>query len=199
VQLDRATLTLGARPTARAGANLHLRYLGAPLPATVTLVGQIPTSNGLLSAYADSFWNVTNGFALRAFGSFNQERDTQQWIATSGVEVRWPRVCDGLAFGGEGETGWMRGALVYSQLANRLGDRIHMLSRLSVSASEFRTSPSAASLAELGGYLHIDGTLASWLRLRAWSTLRMPFLFNGELSRQVNYGLALGTSLTGVF
>jgi hypothetical protein len=199
VQLDRAVLTLGARPTARAGANLHLRYLGAPLPATVTLVGEIPTSRGLLSAYADTFWNVSAGISLRAFGSFNQERDTRQWIATSGAEVRWPRVFDGLAVGGEGETGWMRGGLVYGQLANRFGERLHLLSRLSISASEFRTTPSAASLAELGGYLHLEGALATWVRLRAWSTLRMPFLFNGDLSRQVNYGVAFGSSLTGVF
>jgi hypothetical protein len=197
-QIDRASFDLGARPTAGVGANLHLRYLGAPLPATVTLAGQIPTTRGLLSAFADTFWNISAGFALKAFGSFNQERDTNQRIVTAGAEARLPRVGDGLSLGGEVETGWMRGVLGYSQLAARAGERIQLLARLSVSASQFQTSGSASSLDEVGGYLHVEGRLATWLRLRAWSLLRVPFLIDGELPRDPSYGLVLGASLTGV-
>lgn len=197
-QLDRASFDLGARPTAGVGANLHLRYLGAPLPATVTLAGQIPTTRGLLSAFADTFWNISAGFALKAFGSFNQERDSKQRIVTAGAEARLPRVGDGLSLGGEAETGWMRGLLGYTQLAARAGERIQLLARLSVSATQFQTSGSASSLDELGGYVHIEGRLATWLRLRAWSLLRMPFLIDGEFPRDPSYGLVLGASLTGV-
>jgi hypothetical protein len=194
--LDRASFDLGARPTAKAGANLHLRYLGAPLPAAVTLPDQIPTTHGMLSALADSFWNLSPGVALKAFGSFNQERVSNQRIITAGAELRLPRIRDGLSLGGEAETGWMRGVLVYSQLASRAGERIQLLARLSVSATQFKTDM-ASSQDELGGYLHIEGRLATWLRLRAWSLLRMPFVVNGELPTELNYGLVAGASLTG--
>ena len=197
--LDRASVDLGARPTASVGANLHLRYIGAPLPSTVTLVGEIPTVRGMLSAFANLFWNVSAGLSLQAFVSFNQERDTDQLIGTAGAEVRLPRVGDGLSLGGEVETGWLRGGLVYGQLGTRVSKRLHVLSRLSLSISQFQTPTSAPNLGELGGYLHIEGTLATWLRLRAWSLLRVPFLVEGELPTELNYGLVLGTSLAGAY
>jgi hypothetical protein len=52
---------------------------------------------------------------------------------------------------------------------------------------------------EIGGYLHIDGALASWLRLRAWSLIRVPFLIQGALPTDPTYGVVLGLSLTGTF
>jgi hypothetical protein len=197
--IDRASVDLGARPTASVGANLHLRYIGAPLPSTFTLVGEIPTVRGLLSAFTNVFWNVSARLSLQAFASFNQERDTNQLIGTAGAEVRLPRVGDGLSLGGEVETGWLLGGLVYGQLATRVAERIHLLSRLSLGLSQFQTPTSAPNLAELGGYLHIEGTLATWLRLRTWSLLRVPFLVEGQLPTELNYGVVLGTSLAGTY
>jgi hypothetical protein len=108
-----------------------------------------------------------------------------------------PRVYDGLAFGGEVETGWLRGWLAYSQLASRAGERIHLLARLSVSASEFQTPTTTPNLDEVGAYFHLEGVLANWLRLRAWSTVRVPFLVEGELPTGLSYGVVFGASLTG--
>lgn len=195
--LDRATFDLGARSTSPIGANVHLRYFGAPLLDTTTLVGVIPTSRGMLSALADAHWNVSPGLGLQAFASFNQERDTGDLIGTGGAELRLPRVYDGLAFGGEVETGWLRGWLAYSQLASRAGERIHLLARLSVSASEFQTPTTTPNLDEVGAYFHLEGVLATWLRLRAWSTVRVPFLVEGELPTGLSYGVVFGASLTG--
>jgi hypothetical protein len=197
--IDRASFDLGARPTASVGANLHLRYLGAPLPSTVTLVGELPTVRGMVSAFANFFWNVSDGLSLQAFASFNQERDTNQMIGTAGAELRLPHVSDGLSLGGEAETGWLRGGLVYGQLATRFSARIHLLSRLSVSMSQFETPTSTPNLDELGGYLHLEGTLATWLRLRAWSLLRVPFLLEGELPTELYYGVVAGVSLAGAY
>jgi hypothetical protein len=197
--IDRASVDLGARPTASLGANLHLRYIGAPLPSTVTLPGEIPTVRGMLSAFGSVFWNVSAGLSLQAFASFNQERDTDQLIGTAGAEVRLPRVSDGLSLGGEVETGWLLGGLVYGQLGTRVAERIHLLSRLSLGLSQFQTPTSSPNLAELGGYVHIEGTLATWLRLRAWSLLRVPFLVEGQLPTELNYGVVLGASLAGAF
>jgi hypothetical protein len=195
--LDRATLDLGARPTALFGADVHLRYFGAPLPTAALLTGVVPTARGMLSALANAHWNVSPWLGLAAFASLNQERDTGQSISTGGAEFRLAHIADGLSLGGEIERGWMRGMLAYGQLSARAGERLRLLARVSVSATEFQTPTSAPNVDEAGGYLHVDGALASWLRLRVWSQLRVPFLIEGALPIETSYGLVFGASLTG--
>jgi hypothetical protein len=197
--IDRATFDLGARPTARLGAGAHLRYFGTPLPAVAALSAVIPTARGLLSALADVHWNVSARLGVAGFASFNQERDSGRALGTAGAELRLAGLGDGLSLGGELETGWLRGAFAYAQLAARASERLRLLARMSVSATEFEVPAPAPNVDEVGGYLHVEGALAAWLRLRAWSMLRVPVLIQGALPTQTTYGVVLGGSLTGAY
>jgi len=88
-------------------------------------------------------------------------------------------------------------ALAYGQLAARAGERLRLFARMSVSTTAFQTPTSATSVDEVGGYLHVDGTLASWLRLRVWSLVRAPITIQDESPTGTRYGLVFGTSLAG--
>ena len=91
---------------------------------------------------------------------------------TVAAELRLPRVLGGAALAGgvEADEGWMRSQLIYGQLVTRFGERVRLLARVSMSANEYATPVLTPNIYELGGYLHLDGALASWLRLRAWSS-----------------------------
>ena len=93
----------------------------------------------------------------------------------------------------------MRSELIYGQLVTRFGERLRLLARVTMSANEFTTPVRTPNIYELGGYLHLDGALATWLRLRAWSILRVPILVQGELPGEATFGASGGLSLTGGF
>ena len=116
--------------------------------------------------------------------------------------MRLPRLLGGagaVSVGGEVEEGWLRGALLYGQLAARIWERLGILARLSASASEYEIPTPSPNVDELGGYLQLDGALCSWLRVRASSLVRVPFLIQGATPWDQTFGLVVGMSLAGSF
>jgi len=197
--VDRAYFDLGARATLAAAAGLHLRYFGAALPATALLDAIAPTARGSLNALGDAHWDVAGWIGLGAFGGFNQDRDTGRAISYAAAELRLPRLAEGAGIGAELQAGWLRGEQVYAHLMARLGTRIRLLARLSASATQYTTPVVAANVDEAGGYLDLDGSIASWLRVRAWSLFRIPFAIQGALPADPSYGVILGLGVTGNF
>jgi hypothetical protein len=198
--LDRAFLDLGIRATLTFGAGLHLRYFGGALPAQAVLQAETPAPRGTLNAAADAHWDFTTWLGAAAFVGFNQDRDTARSVSYAAAELRLPRLLGdigGVSVGGEVEEGWLQSRLLYGQLAARFADRLQILARVSASVSAFQTPTAAPNLDEIGGYLHLDGALASWLRLRAWSLIRVPFLIEGAPPTDLTYGLVVGVSLAG--
>jgi hypothetical protein len=200
-QLDRAIVDVGARPTLAFGLGLHLRYFSGVLPTAAPLVSVTPAT-GLMSASGDAHVDPTGwlGFSLLA-GAYRDRQSTltQEYVA---AELRLPRFlagAGGLSGGLEADEGWMRSRLIYGQLATRLGARVRLLARASMSTNEFTTPALTPNIYELGGYLHLDGALATWLRLRAWSVVRVPVLVQGELPGETTFGASGGLSLTGAF
>ena len=105
----------------------------------------------------------------------------------------------GVSGGLEADAGWLRSQLVYGQLVTRFGERVRLLARASVSANEYTTPVTAPNIHELGAYLHLDGDLATWLRLRAWSLARVPLLIQGQFPTEATFGTSGGVSLMGGF
>ena len=177
----------------------HVRYFGAALPAMAMLAAVTPTARGSVHAIGDAHWDLASWIGVGGFGGFNQDRDTGRSFSYAAAELRLPRVADGVAFGAELETGWLRGGQIYGHVLARLGGRVRLLARLTASATEYTTPTLAANVDEIGGYVDLDGALTTWLRLRAWSLVRAPILIQGALPSDPSYGAILGLNMTGSF
>ena len=200
--IDRAYFDLGARAAATFGLGLHLRYFGAALPALAILQGVAPSPTGTFNALADAHWELARWLGVSGFGGFNQDRDTGRSLGYAAVELRLPRLvggAGGVSVGGEVEEGWLRGALLYGQVVARIWGRLGILARVSASASEYEIPTPSPNVDELGGYLQLDGALCSWLRVRASSLIRVPFLIQGATPWDQTFGLVVGMSLIGSF
>jgi hypothetical protein len=200
--IDRAYLDVGAQATTTFGIGLHLRYFGAALPALAILQGVTPSPTGSFSALADAHWELARWLGIGGFGGFNQDRDTRRSLGYGAAEVRLPRLLGGgggVSVGAEVEGGWLRGALLYGQVGARIGERLGILARLSASASEYEIPTLSPNVDELGGYLQLEGALCSWLRVRASSLVRVPFLIQGATPWDQTFGLVVGMSLIGSF
>ncbi len=200
--IDRAYFDLAARTTATFGIGLHLRYFGAALPALAILQGVTPSPTGTFNALADAHWELARWAGITGFGGFNQDRDTGRSLGYAAAELRLPRLLGGgggVSVGGEVEEGWLRGGLLYGQVAARLWGRLGILARVSASASEYQIPTPSPNVDELGGYAQLDGALSSWLRVRASSLIRVPFLIQGATPWDQTFGLIVGMSLVGTF
>jgi hypothetical protein len=200
-ELDRATIDVGARPTLAFGLGLHLRYFSGVLPVAAPLVAVTPAT-GLTSASGDVHWDPTGWLGVSLLAGGYRDKQSTLTEAYVAAELRLPRLlggAGGLTGGVEADEGWLRSELVYGQLVTRFGERLRLLARASMSANEFTTPALSPNIYELGGYLHLDGALATWLRLRAWSILRVPILVQGELPGEATFGASGGLSLTGAF
>ena len=199
IAIDRAYLDLGARPSLPFAMGAHVRYFGAALPAMAMLAAVTPTARGSVHAIGDAHWDLASWIGVGGFGGFNQDRDTGRSFSYAAAELRLPRVADGVAFGAELETGWLRGGQIYGHVLARLGGRVRLLARLTASATEYTSPTLAANVDEIGGYVDLDGALTTWLRLRAWSLVRAPILIQGALPSDPSYGAILGLNMTGRF
>src|SRR5450631_79268 len=200
--IDRAYLDLGARATTTFGIGLHLRYFGAALPALAILQGVTPSPTGSFNALADAHWELSRRLGVSGFGGFNQDRDTGRNLGYAAAELRLPRLlggAGGVSVGGEVEGGWLRGGLLYGQVGARIWERVQILARVSASATEYEIPTPSPNVDELGGYLQFDGALCSWLRVRASSLIRVPFLIQGATPWDQTFGLVVGLSLVGSF
>jgi hypothetical protein len=198
--LDRAFVDLGARPTLAFGLGLHLRYFGGLLPPAAPLVAITPAGR-MLGGSADAHWDPSTWLGFAAFAGAHRDSQSALTEGYAAAELRLPQifVVGGLAGGVEADEGWLRSRLVYGQLAAHFGDRVRLLARMSVSSNEYTTPVTAPNLHELGGYLHLDGDIASWLRLRAWSLARLPLLIQGQLPGETTFGASGGLMLMGGF
>jgi hypothetical protein len=200
--LERATFDLGTRPALAFGGGLHVRYFGAALPDGAVLRDETQTLAGSVHGLADLRWDPSPSFGLATFAGAHRDAATGRRLVHAGAELRLPRLLGdfgGLWLGGTAEDGWLRGASGYGQLIGRFGARVQVLARASLSATEFETPSASPNLWELGGYLYLDATVASWLRLRAWSLVRAPFLVQGEPAVDASPSFTAGSSLTGSF
>ena len=198
--LDRAHLDLGARATTAFGVGLHVRYFSGALP--VTPLDGIAPATAYLSAMADAHWDLARWLGVAAFGGTNRDRASGLAESYVAAEVRLPRLFGdggGASGGVEMDEGWLRGRLAYVQLVGRFGERVQLVGRVTASSSEITDPIPVPNVDELGAYLHLDGALARWLRLRAWSLIRVPVLIQGETPAQPNLGIVGGGSLTGAF
>jgi hypothetical protein len=200
VVLERAYLDFGVQPTADARASLHMRYIGAALLPDAPLRAETPLVAGQLHALADAQLTLSPRLALAFNAGAHREGDTGLHQFHGGAEVRFPRLfgdAGGLWFGGEVEQGWVQGEDVYAQWIGRYAERLQVTARLSANATRFETPATVWNLHELGGALNVDGVLASWLRIRAWSLIRTPILVQGELASAASFGAIVGLSLVG--
>jgi hypothetical protein len=198
--LDRAYVDLGSRPTLAFGLGLHLRYFGGVLPAPAPLVAVTPAGR-FLGGAADARWDPAGWLGFAAFAGAHRDNQSGLTQGYAAAEVRLPRIIGvgGVAGGAEVDEGWLRSRLAYGQLAARFGERVRLLARVSVAANAYTTPVSSPNIHELGGYLHLDGDLAAWLRLRAWSLLRVPLLIQGEFPGEATFGASGGLTLVGGF
>jgi hypothetical protein len=200
--VDRATFDLGARATETFGLGLHARYFGPPLPGSVVLLGVTPTPAGSVNVLADAHWSLSSWLGLAGYGGYNRDRDTAQGVGYGSAALSLPRFfagTGGLSVGGEIEEGWMSGRLGYAELVARLAGRFALVARASVSTTTFEVPSSVLNVDEVGGNLHLDGLVTAWLRLRAWSLIRVPFLIQGAFPTEASYGVVAGTSLTASY
>jgi hypothetical protein len=200
--IDRGYLDVGARATLSLGGGLHIRYFGAGLSDGAALRAETPTLGGGLHATMDAHWDPFAWLGFAAFAGVHRETDSGRHEAHGAGEVRLPRLLSdrgGIAAGAEVEEGWMRGRLLYGQVLGNIGDRIQVLVRGSASATEFTVPETAANIHEIGAYAHLDGQVLSWLRVRTWSLLRVPFLVRGEAPTTPTTSVIAGGSLTGSF
>jgi hypothetical protein len=200
--LERATFDLGARPGERFALGLHARYFGPPLPGAVVLVGVTPAAAGSENLVADLHWTLASWLGVAGFGGFNRDRDTGQGVAYGSAALSLPRFfggAGGVSVGGEIEEGWMSGRLAYAEIVARLADRFALVARGSVSTTAFEVPSPLLNVDEIGGNIHLDGPLASWLRLRLWALIRVPFLIQGAFPTGASYGVVAGTSLTASY
>jgi hypothetical protein len=200
--IDRAYLDVGSRPTLAVGGGLHLRYFGAALADEAILRAETAALAGSLHVSADAHWDILSWLGVAGYAGTHRDRETGRSQNYGAAEIRFPRLArDRVSVSGgvQGEEGWLRGRLLYGQLVGRLGDSAQILARLSASATEFTTPNAVLNVGELGGYLHLDGAVAAWLRFRAWSMLRLPFLVQGEPPTETNLGVAAGLGVTGTF
>jgi hypothetical protein len=200
--LERASVDLASRASGKVAGGVHLRTFGrAPFDAA-PLRGEVASLAGSVHGVADVRCELDPALALAASAGAHRDGGTGRAHAHAGGEVRMPRLFGeraGVWLGGEAEAGWLRGVGAYAQLVARARDRLALVFRLSASATEFTTPTTAANVAELGGYLHLDGPLGSSLRLRAWSLARVPVAVEGGVPGEVSWGLASGGSLVGTF
>jgi len=198
--IERAYLDFGAQPSLNTRAGLHLRYVGATLLPDAPLRAEIPLQGGQLHALADAQLVLSPRLALAASAGAHREGDTGLHQIHGGAEARFPRLfgdAGGLWVGAEVEQGWMQGESLYVQWVGRFAERVQVLARASANGTRFETPAAVWNLHELGGTLNVDGALASWLRLRAWSLLRAPILVQGEIAPSVSFGAVAGLSLVG--
>jgi hypothetical protein len=200
--LDRAYLDLGLRPSLTFGVGLHMRYFGATPFAEAPLRGEMPALQGSAHAIADAHWEVTSWLGLTTFAGAHLDRDTNRGQLSGAGEIRFPRAlgnAGGASLGGQVDEGWLRARTAYLQAVVRARERLQILARVSGSYNQFETPDQALDIVELGGYAHVDGAITSWLRLRAWSLLRLPVSLQGQLNPGAGYGTVLGGSATGRF
>lgn len=200
--IDRGYLDLAARPTTTFGIGLHLRYFGPALPALAILQGVTPSPTGTFNMLAEAHWELASWLGASGSGGLNQDRDTGRSLGYGAAELRLPRLlggAGGFSVGGELEEGWLRGRLLYAQVGTRIGDRVQILARISASSSEYEIPTLAPNVDEVGGYLQLDGSLCTWLRVRASSLIRVPFLLQGATPWDPTFGLVVGISLIGTF
>jgi hypothetical protein len=77
--------------------------------------------------------------------------------------------------------------------------RLALVARASVSTTTFEVPSAVLNVDEVGGNLHLDGLVTPWLRLRAWSLIRVPFLIQGAFPTEASYGVVAGASLTATY
>lgn len=200
--VERGYLDVGFRPALVFAGSAHVRYFGAPLSDEAVLRAVTPTLAGGVHAAVDARWDVSSWLAVGAFGGAHRDGDSGRHQIYGAAELRLPRClgdAGGVSGGAEAQQGWLRGRTVYLQGIGRAGRRVQVLARLSASATSFETPAVTENLRELGGYLSIDATAASWLRLRAWSLLRLPYSQQDEPPPNSAVSLVFGSSLTGTF
>jgi hypothetical protein len=201
--VERAYVDLGLQPVPSLGAAVHVRYFGTSLlDEEAALRALTPNLSGGLSALADAHWEAQSWVGVGGYADAHRDAQTGMARFHGAAEIRFPRALGevgGVWLGAEAEEGWMRGRGYYVQLVGRFADRVQALARASANTSEFTTPDARPNVRELGAYLHLDGALASWVRLRAWSLLRVPFLVQDAPPGDAAPGVVFGSSLTGVF
>ena len=200
--LDRAFLDLGFRPSLGFGVGLHARYFGSALPAASLLRAESPSIGGNLHAIADVHYEPWTRLGFAGSLGLHRDQDTGLRQTHAAGEVRLPRFfgdTGGVWFGAEAESGWLRGQGLYTQVICHPGTRLRAFARLSFNATQFQTPDQLYNALELGGYLNVEGVVASWLRVRAWALLRSPLTVQGVRPVESYLGSVLGASLTGVF
>ena len=199
--LDRAFVDLGARPTLAFGLGLHLRYFGGILPPAAALTGVTPAGR-LLGGSADARWAPAGWLGFAAYAGAHRDGQSALMEGYAAIELQLPRMLGGVggvSGGLEADEGWLRSRLVYGQLITRFGNRLRLLARGSVSANEYTTPATVPNIHELGAYLHLDGEVATWLKLRAWSLARVPLLIQGQFPTEATFGASGGLMLMGGF
>jgi len=200
--LDRFFLDFAVRPTNLLGGGLHFRYFGASPGPLTDLVRESFATKGSVHALADLHLQPWSWLGFAGFGGVHRERESGLGQKLGGAEVRLPRVAGsyaGLNVGAEAQEGWLRLRTLYADLVARPTKGIVAWARLSAVASQIPAPVATAELHELGGQLHIDAALASWLRVQAWCALKSPWLIRGEPPPVASTGLTAGVGARGVF
>ena len=200
--LDRGYVHLRGRVLSSLVAGLHVRYFGAALDGGQTLLRNVsPTVQGGYHTGGDAHWDPLPWLGTSLFADLN--RDTQSGLTgrDGGVELRFPRLLGdrgGLWLGAEAAEGWLRSRSLHAQVLVRLRERFRVLGRVTAMASEFLTPQSNLNTEELDGYLQIDASIWSWLRLGGRALIRAPLDFVAD-APATGPGLVLNLDATGIF
>ena len=200
VAVEQASVDLGVRPSLASGAGLHARYVGATLLPDAPLRAELPLTGAALHAIADGYVELSSRLSLAGSAGAHREGGTGRHQLHAGAEVRFPRLfreTGGLWVGAEVEQGWLQGENLYLQFIGRGSEHLQVLARLSGSGTRFETPTAIWNLHELGAYANVDGVLTSWLRVRAWTLLRVPILVQGVPPIDATLGAVTGLSLAG--
>lgn len=200
--IERAFFDLGFRPSLALVGSAHIRYFGKALSEEAPLRAMTPTLAGGLHATGDLRWDVATWLGFAVLAGTNRDRASDFAQSYGAMELRLPRCfgdLGGLWLGAEGQEGWLRGRALYVQAFGRMAERLHALVRVTANATEFQTPDRTPNLRELDTYFNVDGALATWLRMRAWSFVRLPYTVQGESPPEATVGIAFGASATGIF
>jgi hypothetical protein len=198
---ERAHFDVGVRPSLTSGGGLQIRYLGATLLPDAPLRAETVAGRGVVHAVADAHWDARPWLGFAVAGGGHREGDTERRQVFGWAEIRFLRLLGklgGVWVGAEAEQGWVAGRSGYVQLVSRF-ERLQLLARGSFNATRFDDSAGGSTISEAGGYLSADGVILSWLRVRAWSMVRVPVALGGEAPVAGASGVIAGASLTGGF
>jgi len=200
--LERLFLDFAVRSTAAVGGGFHLRYFGASPGPLADLQRVSVATEGSVHATGDLHVQPWPWLGFAGFGGLHRERESGLGQKHGGVEVRMPRVLGsyaGLSLGAEAQEGWLRMRTLYADVVMRPARGVVAWARVSALASQIPSPVATSELHELGGQVHVDAVLASWLRLQTFCAAKNPWLIRGEPPPVASAGLTAGLGAQGVF